>query len=133
MFTLGKFNHIVEAVTHGFVSHLIDWKPYAISCSSGASPAPGLWAGHAGCSSTLSWLRATAARHPPPEKQQQSSKMGHRCPETLKLTHEFYVDTREHPQSHPCLQGGHAHLQSHAGLKARGWWLGLLCFVQGMS
>lgn len=51
--------------------------------------------------------------------------MGHWCPEALKLTHEFCVDTREHLQSHPCFQGRCAHLQSHAGLKATGWCLGL--------
>lgn len=39
MFTLVNFNHIVKAVTHAFVSHLIYWKLYTISCSSGASPA----------------------------------------------------------------------------------------------
>lgn len=59
--------------------------------------------------------------------------MEHPCPEALNLTREFYMDTREHPQSHSCLQGGCAHPQSCAGLKDRGWYLGLLCFVQGMS
>lgn len=45
--------------------------------------------------------------------------------------HESYTDTKEHPQSH--LQGGCAHLQSHAGLKVVGWWLDLLCFKQEKS
>lgn len=39
MFSLGNFNHIVKSVTHAFVKHLIYRKLYAISGSSGASPA----------------------------------------------------------------------------------------------
>lgn len=39
MFSLGNFNHIVKSVTHTFVKHLIYWKLYIISCSSGDSPA----------------------------------------------------------------------------------------------
>lgn len=69
MFTLGNLNHIVKAITPAFVSHLIYWKLYAISCSSG----PAL---HSGCSSTLSWLRATTARHPHHKNSSNHPKWG---------------------------------------------------------
>lgn len=52
MFSLGNFNHIVKSATDISVKHLIYRKLYAVSCSSGASPALSAVGRRAGHSST---------------------------------------------------------------------------------
>lgn len=126
MFTLGNFNHIVKAVPHAFVRHLIYWKLYAINCSSGASPA----------------LRV---------QQHTELAQRHYCltPATIKIAAIIQTGAlvSRSTEVDPWILCGpqraswklslpprsYAHPQSCARLKAWGWCLGLLCFVQGMS
>lgn len=69
MFSLGNSNHIVKSATHAFVKPLIYRKLYAISCSSGASPA----------------LRAVGRAHGAQQHAEAGSELHCQTPTAVKL------------------------------------------------